>query len=230
MLVLYLISCLNFFSTLRSFIPTTPKSERTDRRGNKQPDYLPNLSLKETPCTFAPDVFGWKWERQNLAAGKSECTMPEEDKLEITTLSSNAFYYFGMKSLKHKLLLIEDLDRAEAVLYPLRELQSKRKISKKVTLKDNKYFLAIFDQCFLDVKFSKILYRLNWRLGVFIVGFYPIIISIIFGDQINKYIVDFKQSICVKILFHFLYLFGYRRIKYVFFRDIFIEIMAPIRS
>lgn len=64
--------------------------------------------------------------------------MPEEDKLEITTLSTNAFYYFGREELKHKLLLIEDLDGAESVLYPLRELQSKRKISKTVTLKDNK--------------------------------------------------------------------------------------------
>lgn len=64
--------------------------------------------------------------------------MPEEDRLEITTLSSNAFYYFGREELKHKLLLIEDLDGAESVLYPLRELQSKRKISKTVTLKDNK--------------------------------------------------------------------------------------------
>jgi len=64
--------------------------------------------------------------------------MPEEDRLEITSLSSNAFYYFGREELKHKLLLIEDLDGAESVLYPLRELQSKRKISKTVTLKDNK--------------------------------------------------------------------------------------------
>jgi predicted transcriptional regulator len=64
--------------------------------------------------------------------------MPEEDKLEITTLSTNAFYYFGKEELKHKLLLIEDLDGAESVLYPLRELQSKRKISKTVTLKDSK--------------------------------------------------------------------------------------------
>ena len=64
--------------------------------------------------------------------------MPEEDKLEITTLSMNAFYYFGREELKHKLLLIEDLDGAESVLYPLRELQSKRRISKTVTLKDSK--------------------------------------------------------------------------------------------
>lgn len=64
--------------------------------------------------------------------------IPDEDKLEITTLSENAFYYFGKEELKHKLILIEDLDGAEAVLYPLRELQSKRRISKTVTLKDNK--------------------------------------------------------------------------------------------
>ena len=64
--------------------------------------------------------------------------IPEEDKLEITTLSENAFYYFGKEELKHKLILIEDLDGAEAVLYPLRELQSKRRITKTVTLKDTK--------------------------------------------------------------------------------------------
>ena len=64
--------------------------------------------------------------------------IPEEDKIEITSLSDNAFYYFGREELKHKLILIEDLDGAENVLYPLRELQSKRRITKTVTLKDNK--------------------------------------------------------------------------------------------
>jgi DNA primase len=64
--------------------------------------------------------------------------IPEEEKIEITTLSDNALYYFGREELKHKLILIEDLDGAENILYPLRELQSKRKISKTVTLKDNK--------------------------------------------------------------------------------------------
>ncbi len=64
--------------------------------------------------------------------------IPEEEKLEITSLSENAFYYFGREELKHKLILIEDLDGAESVLYPLRELQSKGKISKTVTLKDSK--------------------------------------------------------------------------------------------
>ena len=64
--------------------------------------------------------------------------IPAEEKIEITSLSDNAFYYFGREELKHKLILIEDLDGAENVLYPLRELQSKRRISKTVTLKDNK--------------------------------------------------------------------------------------------
>lgn len=61
--------------------------------------------------------------------------MPEEEKIEITSLTENAFYYFGQQELRHKLILIEDLDGAENVLYPLRELQSKRSITKTVTVK-----------------------------------------------------------------------------------------------
>jgi DNA primase len=64
--------------------------------------------------------------------------IPEQDKLEITILSENAFYYFDRKELKNKLVLIEDMDGAENVLYPLRELQSKKKISKTIPIKDAK--------------------------------------------------------------------------------------------
>lgn len=63
---------------------------------------------------------------------------PEEDKLEITSLTGNAFYYFEADELGHKLILIEDLDGAENALYPLRELQSKQRISKTITIKDTK--------------------------------------------------------------------------------------------
>ncbi|QTE21158.1 hypothetical protein [Polaribacter cellanae] len=62
--------------------------------------------------------------------------IPEEDKVEITVLSANAFYYFNRTELQHKLILIEDLDGAESVLYPLRELQSKKRITKTVVHKD----------------------------------------------------------------------------------------------
>jgi DNA primase catalytic core len=64
--------------------------------------------------------------------------MPPEDRIAITQITDNALYYFKQEELKHKLILIEDLDGAMTVFYPLRELQTKRKISKTVTLKDSK--------------------------------------------------------------------------------------------
>ena len=69
---------------------------------------------------------------------KVSALIPEEDKLEITTLSSNAFYYFGQHELKNKLILIEDLDGAEDVLYPLREIQSKKHITKTIVVKNTR--------------------------------------------------------------------------------------------
>jgi ABC-type dipeptide/oligopeptide/nickel transport system ATPase component len=62
--------------------------------------------------------------------------IPDEDKIEITSLTENAFYYFDKAELGHKLILIEDLDGIWSALYPLRELQSKQRISKTVTIKD----------------------------------------------------------------------------------------------
>ena len=64
--------------------------------------------------------------------------IPEEDRIEITTLSENAFYYFGQRELTNKLILIEDLDGAENALYPLRELQSKKRITKTIAHKNTK--------------------------------------------------------------------------------------------
>ena len=64
--------------------------------------------------------------------------IPEEERVSITTLSENAFYYFGKQELKNKVILIEDLDGAENALYPLRELQSKKRITKTVVHKDRK--------------------------------------------------------------------------------------------
>ena len=62
--------------------------------------------------------------------------MPEHDIVDMTVLSENAFYYFNRTELQHKLILIEDMDGAENALYPLRELQSKRSITKRVSHKD----------------------------------------------------------------------------------------------
>ena len=62
--------------------------------------------------------------------------IPEHDIVDMTVLSENAFYYFSRTELQHKLILIEDMDGAENALYPLRELQSKRSITKRVSHKD----------------------------------------------------------------------------------------------
>jgi hypothetical protein len=64
--------------------------------------------------------------------------IPEEDKIESTSLTSNALYYYGVHDLKNKLLLIEDMDGASEILYALRELMSKSRITKIYPKKDDK--------------------------------------------------------------------------------------------
>ena len=93
-------------------------------RKREQPLHIISLGASGTGKTHLQETVG--------------ALIPDEDKLEITTLSENAFYYFGQRELSHKLILIEDLDGAEGVLYPLRELQTKKKISKTVVQKNTK--------------------------------------------------------------------------------------------
>lgn len=93
-------------------------------RKREQPLHIISLGSSGTGKTHLQESIG------NL--------IPNEEKVEITTLSENAFYYFGQQELKHKLILIEDLDGAESALYPIRELQSKKRISKTVAFKNTK--------------------------------------------------------------------------------------------
>lgn len=69
---------------------------------------------------------------------KVSALIPEEDKMESTSLSAAAIYYFGRHDLRNKLVLIEDLDGAEQALFPIRELQSKKKIIRTVPFKNTK--------------------------------------------------------------------------------------------
>lgn len=64
--------------------------------------------------------------------------VPEEDKVSGTAISENALYYAQDLNMKNKLFIIEDLDGASNILYALRELQTKKTISKMVTQKDSK--------------------------------------------------------------------------------------------
>jgi DNA primase len=63
---------------------------------------------------------------------------PKEEKVSFTASTEQAFYYVGRTELKNKIILIEDMDGANSVLYVLRELQSKSYVSKLVPIKDSK--------------------------------------------------------------------------------------------
>lgn len=64
--------------------------------------------------------------------------IPQSDKLEITTMSENALYYYGEHELVGKLIVIEDLDGVGAALYPIREIASKDVVTKNVPVKDER--------------------------------------------------------------------------------------------
>ncbi|MFV0515424.1 MAG: hypothetical protein ACK5MY_17575 [Jhaorihella sp.] len=74
--------------------------------------------------------------KTHLQEKVSQC-IPTEDVINITSLSENAFYYFGKTDLKHKVIVIEDLDGMLNALYPLRELQTKNRIIKTIVQKDS---------------------------------------------------------------------------------------------
>jgi hypothetical protein len=61
--------------------------------------------------------------------------IPDEDKREHTQFTGNAFYYYKREEIRNKIFLIEDLEGALGVLFPIRELQSKKRISKTITQK-----------------------------------------------------------------------------------------------
>jgi DNA primase len=64
--------------------------------------------------------------------------IPKPHKVSFTASTENALYYVGKTDLKNKLILIEDMDGANSVLYVLRELQSKGYVNKLVPMKDSK--------------------------------------------------------------------------------------------
>ena len=63
--------------------------------------------------------------------------VPEQEKFTFTASTENAFYYLEPYDLCHKVVLIEDMDGVQYLLYPLRELQTKQWISKIVPMKDS---------------------------------------------------------------------------------------------
>lgn len=129
------------FLTSKSLLKRTNdligKSGVIGEENNRQTMYLIFTSRKTSNPLHCISLGSSGVGKTHLQSKVAEL-MPEEDKVEITVLSANAFYYFNRTELQHKLILIEDLDGAESVLYPLRELQSKKRITKTVVHKDTK--------------------------------------------------------------------------------------------
>ena len=90
--------------------------------------------LLESPLSvfcMARSGVGKSYLQERVAA-----CFPDHSKLENTQFTENSLYYFGRRELSHMIVLIEDMDGAQNVLFPIRELQSKKRISKTVTEKD----------------------------------------------------------------------------------------------
>jgi hypothetical protein len=75
-------------------------------------------------------------------AGKSQLVdiveklCPPEELESISDLSPQALFYVGQDDLKHKLLVIGEKEGSKGSDYPLRELISKKSISKAIPMKD----------------------------------------------------------------------------------------------
>jgi len=63
--------------------------------------------------------------------------VPEHEKFTFTASTENALYYLGPYDLCHKVVLIEDMEGVQYLLYPLRELQTKKWVSKLVGMKEH---------------------------------------------------------------------------------------------
>ena len=61
---------------------------------------------------------------------------PPEDAETVSDLSQNALYYYGEDDLKHRFIVIGEKTGSEGSEYPLRELISRRSITKAIPMKD----------------------------------------------------------------------------------------------
>jgi DNA primase len=103
---------------------------------NAMTGYIVNLSRKREKPLHVMYLGSSGSGKTHLQEGLT-LLVPEEDRIEATGLSDQSLYYEGLK-LQGKILFIEDLDGAENVMYIIRELQSKGRITKRVAWRDNK--------------------------------------------------------------------------------------------
>ncbi|RLD37375.1 MAG: DNA primase [Bacteroidetes bacterium] len=105
-------------------------------QSNAMTGFVVNLSRKRSKPLHVMYLGSSGSGKTHLQEGLAQL-IPKEDRIEATGLSDQSLYYEGLK-LKGKILFIEDLDGAENVMYIIRELQSKGRITKRVAWRDNK--------------------------------------------------------------------------------------------
>ena len=105
-------------------------------QSNAMTGFVVNISRKRSKPLHVMYLGSSGSGKTHLQEGLAQL-IPKEDRIEATGLSDQSLYYEGLK-LKGKILFIEDLDGAENVMYIIRELQSKGRITKRVAWRDNK--------------------------------------------------------------------------------------------
>jgi len=73
---------------------------------------------------------------KSLLVDVTEELCPPEGLESISDLSAQALYYFGTDELKHKFIVIGEKEGREGSDYPLRELITKKAITKAIPMKD----------------------------------------------------------------------------------------------
>lgn len=105
---------------------------------NKMMLYLSAISRKfREPISVV--IFGKSSSGKSLLANAISKFVPEEDKIILSSASSQAFNYMG-DGLKHKFVLVQEWEGIEKILPTIRVLQSEGKLSRLVTIQnpDNK--------------------------------------------------------------------------------------------
>jgi len=74
---------------------------------------------------------------KSLLAEVTEELCPPEDLESISDLSAKALYYYGKEDLKHRFIVIGEKEGREGSDYPLRELITKKSITKAIPMKDS---------------------------------------------------------------------------------------------
>jgi len=73
---------------------------------------------------------------KSLLAEITEQMCPPEQTVSVSDLSPQALFYYGEDDLKHKFVVIGEKHGSEASEYPLRELISRKSITKAIPMKD----------------------------------------------------------------------------------------------